>query len=105
MMWCVQQYLIHGVAKPVNKNLSLKKLKNSVPESFIEWFKLKEFVHDQYYELATVCNEFRGIDYDYAKVTNRRISNWIKEYCSYWKWEYFTKTTNSGAHFIINPKK
>lgn len=105
MMWCVQQYMIHGVAKPENKNLSLKKLKNAVPESFIEWFKLKEIIHDEYYELGTLCNEFRAIDHDSAKVTNRKISGWIKAYCEYWNWEYFTKVMNNGAHFIINPKK
>lgn len=105
MMWCVQQYLLHGVAKPVNKNLSLKKLKNSVPDTFIEWFKLKEIQHGEYYELGAICNEFRAIDHDCSKVTNRKISGWIKAYCEYWKLEYFTKTTSNGAHFIINPKK
>ena len=105
MMWCVQQYLLHGVAKPVNKNLSLKKLKNVVPEAFIEWFRLKEIIHDEYYELGELCNQFRAIDHDSAKVTNRKISGWIKAYCEYWHWEYFTKTTSNGAHFIINPKK
>jgi hypothetical protein len=105
MMWCVQQYLLHGVAKPVNKNLSLKKLKNAVPENFIEWFKYKEILHNEYYELGAICNEFRSIDHDSIKVTNRKISGWIKEYCNYWSWDYFTKTTSNGAHFIINPKK
>lgn len=103
MMWCVQQYLLHGVAKPVNKNLSLKKLKNAVPEAFIEWFKIKEIVHNEYYELGTLCNEFRAIDHDSAKVTNRKISTWIKAYCDYWNWEYQTKTTRTGAQFVINP--
>jgi hypothetical protein len=105
MMWCVQQYLLHGVAKPVNKNLSLKKLKNAVPDTFIEWFKLKEYEHGVYHELGTLANEFRAIDHDCAKVTNRKISGWIKAYCEYWKWEYFTKTTSNGAHFILNPEK
>lgn len=105
MMWCVQQYLLHGVAKPVNKNLSLKKLKNAVPENFIEWFKLREYGHDQYHELGQLCNDFRSIDHDSIKVTNRKISNWIKEYCNYWNLEYFTKATSNGAQFIINPKK
>ena len=105
MMWCVQQYLLHGVAKPENKNLSLKKLKNHVPETFIEWFKLKEIIHDEFYELGTICNEFRAIDHDSSKVTNRKISSWIKAYCDYWNWEYFTKTASNGAQFIINPKK
>jgi hypothetical protein len=105
MMWCVQQYLLHGVAKPVNKNLSLKKLKNSVPDTFIEWFKLKEFEHGVYHELGTLANEFRAVDHDCAKVTNRKISGWIKAYCDYWKWEYFTKTTNTGSQFILNPEK
>jgi hypothetical protein len=105
MMWCVQQYLLHGVAKPVNKNLSLKKLKNAVPDTFIEWFKLKEFEHGVYHELGALANEFRAIDHDCAKVTNRKISGWIKAYCDYWKLEYFTKTTSNGAQFIINPKK
>lgn len=105
MMWCVQQYLLHGVAKPENKNLSLKKLKNHVPETFIEWFKLKEIIHDEFYELGTICNEFRAIDHDSSKVTNRKISGWIKAYCDYWNWEYFTKTASNGAQFIINPKK
>jgi len=105
MMWCVQQYLLHGVAKPVNKNLSLKKLKNIVPDSFIEWFKLKEFEHDLYHDLGELCNEFRSIDHDCSKVTNRKISTWIKEYCNYWNWEYFTKSTRTGAQFIINPQK
>jgi hypothetical protein len=105
MMWCVQQYLLHGVAKPVNKNLSLKKLKNQVPDTFIEWFKLKEYEHDVYHELGALANEFRAIDHDCSKVTNRKISIWIKAYCEYWKWEYFTKTASSGAQFIINPKK
>jgi hypothetical protein len=101
----VQQYLLHGVAKPVNKNLSLKKLKNIVPDSFIEWFKLKEFEHDLYHDLGELCNEFRSIDHDSLKVTNRKISTWIKEYCNYWNWQYFTKATRNGAQFIINPKK
>ena len=105
MMWCVQQYLTHGVAKPVNKNLSLKKLKNAVPETFIEWFKLKEFEHGVYHDLGPIANEFRSIDHDSAKVTNRKISLWIKEYCVYWNWEYFTKTSRSGAQFVINPGK
>jgi len=105
MMWCVNQYLVYGVAKPVNKNLSLKKLKNAVPETFIEWFKLKEFEHGVYHELGALCNEYRSIDHDSAKVTNRKISGWIKEYCAYWSWEYFTKTASNGAQFIINPKK
>lgn len=105
MMWCVHQYLLFGVAKPENKNLSLKKLKNSVPEAFIEWFRLKEIIHGEYYELGQLCNEFRAIDHDSIKVTNRKISSWIKAYCDYWHWEYFTKTTKSGAHFVINPGK
>jgi len=105
MMWCVQQYLLHGVAKPVNKNLSLKKLKNVVPEAFIEWFRLKEIIHGEYYELGEICNQFRTIDHDSAKVTNRKISTWIKAYCDYWHWEYFTKTTRLGTEFVINPKK
>ena len=105
MMWCVQQYLLHGVAKPVNKNLSLKKLKNAVPDTFIEWFKLKEFEHGIYHELGAVANEFRAIDHDCAKVTNRKISSWIKHYCDYWKFEYCSKTTRTGAQFIINPPK
>ena len=105
MMWCVQQYLLHGVAKPVNKNLSLKKLKNAVPENFIEWFKYKDFEQGVYHELGALCIEFRSVDHDSIKVTNRKISGWIKEYCNYWNWDYFTKTTSNGAHFIINPKK
>jgi hypothetical protein len=105
MMWCVQQYLLHGVAKPVNKNLSLKKLKNQVPDTFIEWFKLKEYEHGVYHELAALCNQFREIDHDCAKVSNRKISGWIKAYCDYWKWEYFTKVMNTGTQFVINPQK
>lgn len=105
MMWCVHQYLLHGVAKPENKNLSLKKLKNSVPEAFIEWFRLKEIIHGEYYELGQICNEFRSIDHDSIKVTNRKISTWIKAYCDYWHWEYYTKTMRTGTHFVINPQK
>ena len=105
MMWCVQQYLLHGVAKPINKNLSLKKLKNHVPDTFIEWFRIKEYEHAIYHDLGTLCDAFRTIDHDSAKVTNRKISGWIKAYCDYHKWEYFTKTANTGAQFIINPQK
>ena len=101
MMYCVHQYILYGVAKPVNKNLSLKKLKNSVPESFIEWFSGKNMDFDRYHELAALCNEFRSIDHDSAKETNRKISGWMKEFCNYKKWKYHTKTTNQGTVFMI----
>lgn len=103
MMWCVQQYLLHGVAKPVNKNLSLKKLRNFVPESFIEWIALKELEHNVYHDLGALCDEFRTIDHDSFKVTNKKMSTWIREYCMYYKWELFTKVKRNGTHFIINP--
>ena len=104
MMWCVHQYLLFGVAKPVNKNLSLKKLKNSVPETFIEWFQVKEkeLVEDSWYELNALANEFRGIDHDSIKVTNRKISTFIREFCNYRKWDYSTQHTKSGAQFMIS---
>lgn len=101
MMYCVHQYLVYGVAKPVNKNLSLKKLKNHVPDTFIEWITDKKIEFGIYYELSVICNEFRSIDHDSAKETNRKISGWIKEYCNYKKWRYHTKTTNSGTNFMI----
>ena len=101
MFYCVQQYLLHGVAKPVNKNLSFKKLKNNVPDMFIEWMQMKEFLPDEYYELGSFADHYRKIDKDSEKETNRKISKWIKEYCIYRKWEYLTKTTNSGTHFTI----
>ena len=103
MMYCVHQYLVHGIAKPKNKNLSYKKLKNAVPDMFIEWMQDKNFLHGEYYQLKEICDQYRAIDYDNQKATNRKISKWIKEYCDYRKWECLTRTIGTGTQFVINP--
>ena len=104
MMWCVQEYLTHGITKPKNKNLSLKKLKNSVPDMFIEWIDLRNIEKDDWNELSKLCDDYRNVDHDCQKVTNRKISGWIREYCDYNKLDYSTKTQNTGTMFKISKK-
>lgn len=104
MMYCVHQYLVHGIAKPLNKNLSFKKLKNAVPDMFIEWMDMRKPELDEWHELGILCDDYRIADQDCKKVTNRKISGWIREYCDYHKFDYSTKILNSGTMFKISKK-
>ena len=100
MMYCVQQYLIHGIAKPKNKNLKYKKLVNDVPEEFIQYFE-NHISLDSKVELKVLCDDFRTAYHDHAKVLNRTISKWIKDIATYKGWEYSSKVHNNGTYIYL----
>lgn len=111
MIQCVQYYLINGLTKHDFKNLEVRKFIKNTSHEFYEWSKPDAFGKNENIEFNTRCikqtyydsfvNEYP--DYRTYKLSQKRFTLWIEQYCKFYKYEYLAGNSNGQRWFeIIN---
>lgn len=111
MIQCVQYYLINGLTKHDFKNLEVRKFIKNTSHEFYEWSKPDALGKNENIEFNTRCikqtyydsfvNEYP--DYRTYKLSQKRFTLWIEQYCKFYKYEYLAGNSNGQRWFeIIN---
>jgi hypothetical protein len=99
MLSCVSLYLKKGIIKPVNENLSLKRLIANTNDSFID------FMND-YNDFNTYVKK-TDFHNDFVKETNLKtvksntLTKWVKRYCKFHNFEYNDVSSGGVRSFKI----
>lgn len=109
MIQCVQYYLKNGLTKHDFKNLEVRKFIKNTSHEFYEWSKPDNLGKNENIEFNTRCikqtyydsfvNEYP--DYRTYKLSQKRFTQWIEQYCKFYKHEYLSGNSNGQRWFEI----
>ena len=113
MIQCVQYYLINGLTKHDFKNLEVRKFIKNTSHEFFEWTKPDAEGKNENIEFNERCtkqtyfdsfiNEYP--DFRTYKLSQKRFTQWIEQYCKFYKFEYLSGNSNGQRWFEIVNKE
>jgi hypothetical protein len=109
MIQCVQYYLTNGLTKHDFKNLEVRKFIKNTSHEFYEWSKPDADGKNDNIDFNTRCtkqtyydafiNEYP--DYRTYKLSQKRFTQWLEQYCKFYKYEYLSGNSNGQRWFEI----
>ncbi len=109
MIQCVQFYLQNGLTKHDFKNLEVRKFIKNSSHEFYEWTKPDNEGKNENIEFNVRCqkqtfydafiNEYP--DYRTYKLSQKRFTQWLEQYCKFYKHEYLSGNSNGQRWFEI----
>jgi transcriptional regulator CtsR len=103
MMSCVHDYLRDGLVRTKPNNLNFKKLLNTVPEEFINWYNDFIPVHELF-KCSEKTDEFKAAFPDHSKISVKQFTKWLSEVSKYNGQELEKKHLSSGTWVRITVK-
>jgi hypothetical protein len=103
MINCCRLFLKFGLMKPESINANTKRFIQSTSKDFYDFILDDSLPHDCKVYTSDIVNEFKTEFSDWSKISNKKFTTWVKNWCDFKGYEY-EQIKNPRRGFMIITK-